>query len=675
MSVETFEFKSESQQVLNLMIHSLYSNKEIFLRELISNASDALDKLRFESLTKSELLGTDLLKIQLSANSEERTLTIADNGIGMNKDELIKNLGTIAHSGTKAFLDQIKTEKQSKEAVSQLIGQFGVGFYSSFIVADKVEVSSRKAGTTEAFKWTSTGDGKFSIEQTQKEKAGTSIVLYLKEININASAEDAEAGLDEDFTREHVIEKIIKKYSDFVQYPIELQVTRWVDAAGNESEYEEHDEDEDAYDADDAEPKENKEPKAKKVQTISWKQLNSMKAIWARDPKDVSDEEYETFYKHVSKNHDQPLEKIRHKAEGGSFDYTYLIFLPSESNHSLYYRDQKHGLQLYVNRVMIMENCEDLIPEYFRFVKGVVESPDLSLNVSREILQQDKKLKIIRNRIVKKLMDTLEDLQTKDRNKYEQFWEKFGNVVKEGVIDFEHAERLKNLFLFKSSTQEGYTTLKEYIGRMKDGQKEIYYITSENLDTAKRSPHIEAFNDKGIEVLYMVDQVDEWMMNSFYKFDDKDMKSIGKGQVELGSEEEKKAKKEEIKEKEENLKDLLSAIKDQLATHVKEVRLSSRLTNSPSCLVVGEYDQSVAFEEMLRKMGQSMPTGTKKRIFELNPNHPLVEKLNQSFKQDPKDPKIGQYSQLLFGQAQLAEGTQLSEPQLFSQALTALMIN
>jgi molecular chaperone HtpG len=480
MTVETFEFKSESQQVLNLMIHSLYSNKEIFLRELISNASDALDKLRFESLTKPELLGTDILKIQLSTNEEQRTITIEDNGIGMNKEELIKNLGTIAHSGTKAFLEQIKTEKQSKEAVSQLIGQFGVGFYSSFIVADKVEVTSLKAGTTSAFKWTSTGDGKFNIETAQRDKAGTSIVLYLKNINTGKSDEDLEAGLEDDFTREYVLERVIKKYSDFVQYPIELQVIRWVDAAGNESEYEEDFNPEE--EADDAEPKADKPAK---VKTSTWKQINSMKAIWSRDPKDVTDEEYETFYQHVSKNRDQPLERIRHKTEGGSFDYTYLVFIPSESNQSVYYRDQKHGLQLYVNRVMIMETCEDLIPEYFRFIKGVVESPDLSLNVSREILQQDKKLKIIRTRLIKKLIDTLEDLQTKDRAKYEKFWEKFGNVVKEGIIDFEHADRLKNLFLFKSSTQEGYTTLKEYIGRMKEGQKEIYYITSENLDTEK----------------------------------------------------------------------------------------------------------------------------------------------------------------------------------------------
>jgi molecular chaperone HtpG len=663
MTVENFEFKAESQQVLNLMIHSLYSNQEIFLRELISNASDALDKLRFESLTKPELLGTDTLKIQIQTDETQKLLVISDNGIGMTKEELIKNLGTIAHSGTKAFLDKVKTEKTSKEAVSQLIGQFGVGFYSSFIVADKVEVISKKAGHDEVYCWRSTGNGQFEIEESSREKAGTTITLYLKQEPVNPAKneldqdqendQDDDVKFGQDFSRAYVLRQVIKRYSDFVQYPIELRTSKWVNDPVEGA-------------ADDI-----PENEKKRTQVFEWEQINSMKAIWAREQSEVSQDEYQTFYKHISKNSDQPFEILRHKASGGNFDYTYLVFLPSESSQSLFYRDQKHGLQLYVNRVMIMENCEDLVPEYFRFVKGVVESPDLSLNVSREILQQDRKLKIIRTRIVKRIVETLEKIKTDDRPRYEKFWEQFGTILKEGIIDFENADKLKPLFLFKSSTQDNLTSLSEYVSRMKEDQTEIYYLTAENVDVAQRSPHLEAFKEKGIEVLFMVNPVDEWMMNSFHEFDGKSLKSIGKGQIELGSEDEKKAQKEAIKEKETELADLMAAIQKNLDKHVKEVRLSTRLTNSPACLVVNEEDFSKGFEEMLRKMGQNAPTT--KRVFELNPNHTLVEKLNGVFKANPEDAKVGQYVQLLFGQAQLAEGSQLAEPQLFSQALTAVM--
>jgi molecular chaperone HtpG len=669
VSTETFEFKSEAQQLLNLMIHSLYSTKDIFLRELVSNASDALDKRRFESLTRPELQADGDLKIQVRSWTEgeeetaQRYLEIKDNGIGMSKDELIKNLGTIAHSGTKAFLQEVEKNKAdgaSQEEVANLIGQFGVGFYSSFIVANHVQVYSCKAGSTESWMWASQGDGQFEISSTDNTESGTRIVLELKTSN-------TEDGLD-DFTAEWTLRQTIKQYSDFVQYPIELWVSKSKEVPV------ESDADADADVDADADENDETTLKTETVQYDEWEQVNSMQAIWTRDPNEVADSEYNDFYKHVSRNFDEPAERIRFKMDG-TFDLTALLFIPSKAPFNLNYRDQKHGLQLYANRVMIMEKCEEILPTWLRFVQGVVESPDLSLNVSREILQQDRRVKTIRKRVVKKTLSHLEDLLGDRRDDYVSFWEAFGSVLKESVGDQDHTDKVKSLFLFKSSTQDGYTTLSEYAERMDDNQDKIYYIIGESVDAIERSPHLEAFNDKEVEVLYLTDQlVDEWMMGSFNRFEEYDLCSVGQGEVELGSEEERKEAEEELKSVQEEAGDLLSALQKTLDEHLKEVRLSQRLTSSPACLVVESGGMSPQLERMLAmQMGGEMAMPKQKRILELNPKHELFTKLKSLFEQGENYEAIDHYAHLIYGQALIAEGTPLTEPVKFSQALTQVL--
>ena len=649
MSTETFSFKSEAKQLLNLMIHSLYSTKDIFLRELISNASDALDKRRFEALTDSALAADEELQVWVKASDEDaetRTLTIRDNGIGMSRDEMIENLGTIARSGTKEFIAKMKESKEQGD-VEHLIGQFGVGFYSSFIAAERVEVTSRRAGSDEAWRWSSTGEGEYSIEQADSAEVGTSITMFLRDAN-------EEDGL-EDFTKEWTLRSTIKRYSDFVQHPIQLWTKKsepYIPAEGEE--------------ADDAE---DKEPTV----TWEWETANSMKAIWSRDPSEVTDDEYNEFYKHFSKDWVEPAERLRFKVEG-NLDFTALLFVPSKRPHDLFYREQDYGLQLYANRVMIKESAEELLPTWLRFMKGVVESRDLSLNVSREMLQQDRHVKAIRKQVINKTVKHLKGLLADERERYEDVWGNFGEVLKESVVDYEFADKVKPLLLFKSSTEEGLTTLDEYIERMGETQEAIYYLVGESLEGIKRSPHLEAFTEKGIEVLFLDQPIDEYLVDNLHTYEGKKLSSVAQGDVELGSEEEREEAEKALKEDTEASQDLLTALKGDLDEHIKEVRLSQRLTSSPACLVADEGAMSPQMLRMMEQMGQAVPKS--KRILELNPKHPLFERLKAEFSgaEGDNSERLKHFAQIIYGQALIAEGSPLSDPAAFTEALTQVMV-
>lgn len=662
---EVFQFKSEARQLLDLMIHSLYSNKEIFLRELISNSSDALDKLRFEALTDPGLRDDSPLKIRLwaEAGDEGRRLHIEDNGIGMSRDEVISNLGTIARSGTKEFADRMaeareaegqtegEAEAEAAETpespaagadVESLIGQFGVGFYSSFMAADRVVVVTRKAGEEQATRWISTGDGTFSVEDAQRDTHGTTITLHLREA-------DPDNGL-QDFTAEWVVRQTVKKYSDFVQYPIELRTERTETPTDDDGE----------------------EIEGAEAETIvEWQTLNSMKAIWARNKSDVSDEEYAEFYKHVAGDWEAPFETIAFKAEG-MFAYQALVFVPGRAPFDLFYRDQKWGLQLYVNRVLVKDKADELLPDWLRFLKGVVDSPDLSLNVSREILQNDRRVNSIKKKIVRKTCEALEAIQKDDRERYLGFWEKFGRVIKEGVTDFQSKDRVLPLLMFASSADgEKPTTLAEYVERMPEEQEAIYYITGDSRAACERSPHIEAFLDKGYEVLFLTDPIDEIIAGHITEFEEKKLQSVGKGTVELGTEEEKKLAEEARKEKEEAHASLLELIQKTLDAHVKEVRLSSRLKSSPVCLVGEEFDMTPGLQRLLEQSGQAAQK--QKRILELNPDHPILGKMQGLFEGDAEDPVLADYAHLLHGQALIAEGSPLPDPAAFAKRVAELM--
>jgi molecular chaperone HtpG len=639
---ETFEFKSEARQLLDLMIHSLYSNKEIFIRELISNSSDALDKLRFEAISAPELLSEERpLGIQIEADPDARTLSISDNGIGMNRDELIDNLGTIAKSGTRDFSARM-SEGESTGDVEALIGQFGVGFYSSFMAASSVTVTSRHATDPIATQWHSTGDGTFSVAVSERAEPGTTIVLNLRDA-------DPENGLP-DFTEEWSIRETVKRYSDFVQYPIELKVTRT-----------EIEQDEEGNPVEGAE----------ETTTVEWQVVNSMKAIWTRSPSEVTDEEYAEFYKHIARDWEDPFETITLKAEG-AFEYQSLLFIPGRAPFDLFYRDQKFGLHLYVNRILIKESADELLPDWLRFIKGVVDSPDLSLNVSREILQADRRVSAIRKRICKKVLDSLASIQTKDRERFADFWGKYGQVVKEGATDPDFKDKIQGLLWFQSSNAEtGHTSLAEYVERMKDGQETIYYITGASRAAVESSPHLETFQDKGYEVLYLVDPIDEIIIGQMPEYDGKKLQSAGKGDVELGSDEEKKAAEEIRKEKSEKHASLLEKLQAALDTHVKEVRFSSRLTNSAACLVGEEFDMSPGLERMLKQSGQDVPS--QKRILELNPEHAVLEKLKGLFESNNEE-VLADYAHLLHGQALIAEGSALPDPAGFALRITGLLV-
>ncbi|HEX9944199.1 MAG TPA: molecular chaperone HtpG [Thermoanaerobaculia bacterium] len=642
-TVETLPFQAETKQLLDIMIHSLYSNKEIFLRELISNASDALDRLRFEALTRPELLeGDEKLEIRLEADRQNRTLTIHDNGIGMNREEVIANIGTIAKSGTRELVERLK-QGESQQSIAELIGQFGVGFYSSFMAADRVVLVTRRAGESPATRWESTGDGTYTIEETEKPGRGTSITLHLK-------PEDKENGLDE-FSDRWVISRIVRRYSDFVSYPIILKAEKDPEIEDLAKE---------------------KETGEKPVMPLEEKVLNSMKPIWTRPQSEVTQDEYKEFYKHISHDWNEPLKVFSYKAEG-RVEYQALLFIPSEAPYDLYYVASKPGLQLYVKRVQILEKCEDLLPHYLRFLRGVVDSPDLALNVSREMLQQDRFITLMRKGLTKKVLDVLQEMKDGEHETYLKFWKEFGRAIKEGVSsDYENKEKLLELLIFQSSNHPTeLTTLKEYVGRMKEGQNEIFYLTGESRSQVESSPHLEAIKEKGFEVLYLVDTVDELLTQSLHEYGGKKLKSVGKGTVSLGSEEEKKQTEEELKAQEEKMKPLLDAIQKKLDEHVKQVRLTNRLTASPVCLVGAEHDYSPQLERLLQKGKGGGPK--QRRIMELNPKHDILTKMGERFEKDAADPLLEDYSHLLLGYGLIAEGGELPDPVRFNRAVADLM--
>ncbi len=634
--METHAFQAETQKLLGLMIHSLYSNKEVFLRELISNASDALDRRRFEALRNPALQFEGEPAIELVADRPARVLTISDNGIGMSRAELIEHLGTIARSGTLEFL---KKAGEGSDGAPDLIGQFGVGFYASFMVADEVEVVSRKAGEEGATRWISKGAGEYGLEDATRETAGTTIRLHLKSV-------DAEAGLA-DFCDEWVLRQVVRKYSDFVAHPIRLSVVERPDDAA---------------------------PDALPTRRTIESPLNSMKAIWTRPESEVEASEFDEFYKHVTHDHQAPMLRVATSIEG-TFEARALLFVPSRAPYDLYHRERRHnGVQLYVRRVFIMDECRELLPEWLRFVRGVVDAEDLSLNVSREMLQQDRQIQAIRKHLVKKVVERLKKLMQDDREAYEKFWVQFGPVVKEGLLDFgEDRERIFDLVLAPSSADETkLVSLAEYVERMPADQEAIYYLVGPKLDVLRRSPHLEAFKEKGIEVLFFVDPVDEvWAGQGPLRYKEKSWQSIGHGEALLGDEAEKAKKKEALEKREADLGDLLKALRSAIQEDVKEVRLSGRLKASAACLVHEEGDLSPALEAMLRQAGQTIPE--RKPILELNPEHPVLERLSARFAADPADARIAGAARLLFGQAVLAEGGQLADPSGFAELVNELM--
>jgi molecular chaperone HtpG len=650
--METHAFQAETQKLLDLMIHSLYSNKEVFLRELISNASDALDRRRFEAISNPDLAAEGELGIELVADRVARTLTLSDNGIGMNRAELVEHLGTIARSGTLEFL---KRSEQGADAAPDLIGQFGVGFYASFMVADEVDVVSRRAGEEEAARWTSRGAGEYALGEAKRDEPGTTIRLSLKPV-------DADAGIA-DFCDEWVLRNIVKKYSDFVAYPVRLTIIEPAESTEDEASSEAGT-DGAAVESAPGEP----------VERAVDEPLNSMKAIWTRPESEVEDAEFDEFYKHITHDYQDPMLRVATSIEG-TFEARALLFVPGKAPFDLYHRERAHnGVQLYVRRVFIMDECRELLPEWLRFVRGVVDAEDLSLNVSREMLQQDRQIQAIRKHLVKKVVDRLKKLAEDDADQYLAFWAEFGPVVKEGLLDWqEKRDRIFDLVLAPSTGHETeLTSLSDYVDRMPEEQEAIYYIAGPNLDVLRRSPHLEAFREKGVEVLFLTDPVDEvWVGQGPVAYRDKPFRSVGHGEVELGSDEDREKAKEDLEKKEESFGDLLAALKSALEDEVKEVRLSSRLKQSAACLVLEEGDLSPQLEAMLRQAGQAIPE--RQPILELNPDHGVVEALGQRFEQNATDPKIKKAARLLYGQAVLAGGGQLEDPVGFAALVNELM--
>jgi molecular chaperone HtpG len=641
--VEQLEFQAEARQLLDLMVHSVYSDKDSFLRELISNASDALDKLRIEAFQNKDLdVDTSDLHIEIEADRDARTLTIRDNGIGMTRAEVVDLIGTLAKSGTAELRQQLREAQTAKNtAVSEeLIGQFGIGFYSTFMVADKVELLTRKAGESEATKWESSGDGTYTIETVDGENGapqGTSVTLHLK-------PEDKEDALH-DYTSEWKIRTLVKKYSDFIAWPIRMEVEVRTPPL-----------EEDGADG------------GEETVTIETQTLNSMKALWARPKDEVSDEEYKEFYKHIAHAWDDPLEVISMKAEG-TFEYQALLFIPSRAPFDLYEPGADIGVQLYVKRVFIMGDCDELMPRYLRFIKGVVDAQDLSLNVSREILQQDRQITAIRRRLTKKVLSTIKDLQSERPEDYRTFWGQFGKVLKEGLMrDFDNQETLLQISSFASThSDDELTTLAAYVERMKDGQQQIFYATGESRQQILNSPHLEAFKAKGYEVLLLTDTVDEIWLGSVTEFAGQPLQSVAKGEVDLDTDEEKTAHEAERKEREKDFADLLTWLKETLSEHVKEVRLSTRLTESPACLITDAFGITPTLARMYRASGQDVPV--EKRTLELNPDHPLVTGLQQAQKDRADDPSVAETAELLYGTALLAEGGTPEDPARFAELL------
>mgnify|MGYP003572702528 FL=1 len=634
---QTHQFKTEVQQMLNLIINSLYSNRDIFLRELISNASDAIDKVRFKAETEPGILGDDTgFKIHLKPDAIKQTFEITDNGIGMTHDEVLENIGTIAKSGTAGFMEALEHAKGQETLIPELIGQFGVGFYSAFMVADKITLITRSAGaeSNQAVKWVSTGDGSFTIEETEKSTRGTTITLELKKKDKD----------EKDFTDPWVIRSIVKQHSDFVSYPITMEVER----------------DDPLPDEEIIKDKDGKPIGATTRKVMREETLNSMKAIWTRNPSDVKDEEYEEFYKHLSHEWNPPMERLHLKFEGTT-EYDALLYIPSKAPFDLFTPERRHGIHLYSKRVFIMDDCKELMPEYFRFVKGVVDASDLNLNVSREILQQDRLVLNIQKNLVKKLFDLLGKM---DAEKYSQFYDEFGAVLKEGIYtDSTRKEKIASLARYKTTKSEDkWVSLDDYVKNMQEDQKEIYYITGDKLSALLNSPHLEKLKEKDCEVLLMTDPVDEWVVQSLTEYDGKPLKSAEKGDLDLD-------KVDDTKKDAYNA--LFGFIKGQLEDKIKEVKPSTRLKDSVACLSGDAWDMSAYMEKLLKASGQK--PSESKRVLELNMDHPAVEKIKTLYETDRDNPALKDYSQLLFDMAVVSEGGKLDNPAQFSKMIGDLM--
>jgi molecular chaperone HtpG len=626
---ETHQFKTEVQQLMNVIIHSLYSHREIFLRELISNASDAIDKLRFRAQTESELLGDDTeLKIRITPDKNKMTLEIADNGIGMTYEEVVENIGTIAKSGTADFLASVGANEKQGAVTPELIGQFGLGFYSAFIVADKVTLITRAAASEHGTKWESAGDGSYTIEAVDKKTRGTNIILQLKKTEAD----------EQNFTEEWTIRGIVKKHSDFVAYPIVMDVEKTepvLDAAGL--------------------PEKDKTQKVIREET-----LNSMKAIWTKDKKEVTEEEHSEFYQHISHDWNPPLTHLHLKLEGTT-EYNALLYIPSKTPFDLFTHEAKHGIQLYSKRVFIMENCKELMPQYLAFIKGVVDAPDLNLNVSREILQQDSLVRNIKKNLVKKILDLLAGME---QEKYETFYAEFGHIFKAGISqDFDNKDKIALLLRYKTTHSEGkYSSLTDYVSRMQPEQKDIYYITGDSLTALLNSPHLERLKEKDLEVLLMTDPIDEWVIRDLQEFEKKTFKSAEKGDLDLDSVDDKK--KEEYSA-------LFDFIKTSLEEKIKEVKPSTHLKDSVACLSGNAYDMSAYMEKILKASGQDVPQA--KRVLELNMDHPLLAKIKSLYEKDKDAPALKDYTDLLLDLAVISEGGKLDNPSRFGKLIGDLM--
>jgi molecular chaperone HtpG len=624
---ETLGFQAEVKQLLHLMIHSLYSNKEIFLRELVSNASDACDKLRFEALDQPDLMSGDTdLHVRVGFDKAARTITISDNGVGMSRDEAVSNLGTIARSGTKEFFSRLTGDKQ-KDA--QLIGQFGVGFYSSFIIADKVSVTTRRAGlpADQAVQWVSDGQGEFSIAATTKESRGTEVVLHLR--------------ADEDeFLSGWKLREVLRRYSDHISLPVEMLKEEW-------------------------------DEKTSEMKTTGeWEAINQASALWTRNKSDITDEQYKEFYKHVSHDFEDPLAWTHNRVEGRS-EYTQLLFVPKRAPFDMFERDAKRGVKLYVKRVFIMDDVEQLLPSYLRFVRGVIDSADLPLNVSREILQESRDVRTIREGSTKRILSLLEDMAENKPEDYATFWKEFGVVLKEGTgEDQTNLERIAKLLRFASThtaSDAQIVSLADYISRMKEGQDKIYYVTAESYNAANTSPHLEIFRKKGIEVLLLSDRVDEWMLSHLREFDGKQMNSVAKGGLDLAELADEAEKKQQT-EVAEAFKPLVARLQESLKARVKEVRVSNRLVDSPACVVVDQNEMSPHLQRLLKSAGQDAPNVLP--VLEINPDHALVKRI-----QDAQDDQFNDWSEVLLDQALLADGAQLADPVGFVKRMNGLLLS
>lgn len=647
MAKETHQFQAETKKLLDLMIHSIYTNREIFLRELISNASDAIDKVHFEGLTNKDLLeGDDQYEIFLVPDADSHTLTISDNGLGMNKDDLMENLGTIAKSGTKAFLEKLQQAKEGGDTGKDLIGQFGVGFYSAFMVSEKITVVSRKAGEKQAYKWESTADGSYTIEECEKEKRGTSITLTLLPEFYGDKAE-------ENFTDTYKLQSLVKKYSDYVRYPIKMNFVV----------------EEQPKDAD-GKPIEG----AGTIKRNEVRTLNSMQPLWAKNKSEIKPEEYDEFYQNLFHDWERPMEVMHNKVEG-TIEYTSLLFFPEHAPYNLYHSDYEPGLQLYSRHVFIMDKCKDLLPEYLRFVKGLVDSPDFSLNISRELLQQSRELKLIGKNLEKSILRQLNTMLKKDREKYEKFWAQYGKSLKIGIYGSAYTgtdtvDKLKDLLLFTTSKEDKLITLKEYVEHMPENQKKIYYATGKDRAAIDSLPQMELLRDKGIEVLYFLDNVDEFAVEVMREYDGKPFHSISRGDLGLDD-----VESQEVKKETENItktnEDLIKDIKETLGDKVADVKISSRLKSSAVCLVADEQGPSFAMEQVFAETNN--PMFKAKRILEINPKHDLFARLQKVHEQGKESTAFKDYCSLLYAQALLIEGMMPEDPAAIANKIAELM--